>query len=77
MKEGDVPVAFTGSAVGLVSVLGYTPDVFMGPMMGYLLVSSPGPLGHQHVFLMVFGFAIIGLGASMLFSHITRKKRGA
>ncbi len=75
MKEGNVPVAFTGSAVGLVSVIGYTPDVFMGPVMGYLLDSSPGPLGHQHVFLVVFGFAIIGLGASMLFSHITRKIR--
>jgi len=73
MKEGNVPVAFTGSAVGLVSVIGYTPDVFMGPVMGYLLDSSPGPLGHQHVFLVVFGFAIIGLGTSMLFSHITRK----
>lgn len=73
MKEGNVPVAFTGSAVGLVSVIGYTPDVFMGPVMGYLLDNSPGPLGHQHVFLVVFGFAIIGLGTSMLFSHITRK----
>jgi len=77
MKEGNVPVAFTGSAVGLVSVVGYTPDIFMGPVMGYLLDSSPGPVGHQHVFLMVFGFAIIGLGASVLFSHITRKKRNA
>lgn len=73
MKEGNVPVAFTGSAVGLVSVIGYTPDVFMGPVMGYLLDNSPGPLGYQHVFLVVFGFAIIGLGTSMLFSHITRK----
>lgn len=75
MKEGNVPVAFTGSAVGLVSVVGYTPDIFMGPVMGYLLDSSPGPVGHQHVFLMVFGFAIIGLGASVLFSHITQGRR--
>ena len=42
MEEGQVPLAYTGSAVGLVSVIGYTPDIFMGPLMGYLLDSAPG-----------------------------------
>src|SRR5262249_23090439 len=37
MREGKVPMAYTGSAVGLVSVIGYAPDIFMGPLMGYLL----------------------------------------
>jgi hypothetical protein len=30
MKEGRVPLAYTGSAVGFVPLIGYTPDVFMG-----------------------------------------------
>lgn len=38
--EAKVPVAFTGSAVGVVSVIGFTPDIFMGPLMGYLLDRS-------------------------------------
>jgi MFS family permease len=70
MKEGKIPVAFTGSTVGLVSVVGYTPDIFMGPVMGYLLDRSPGPTGHQHVFLVVFGFAIAGLAGSVAFRHL-------
>jgi sugar phosphate permease len=74
MKEGAVPVAFTGSAVGLVSVLGYTPDVFMGPAMGYLLDRSPGPVGHQHVFWLVFAFAVAGFAGSLVFRHITRRQ---
>jgi MFS family permease len=75
MEEGKIPVGFTGSAVGLVSVVGYTPDIFMGPVMGYLLDRSPGPTGHQHVFLVVFGFALAGLVGSLVFRHLTRPKQ--
>jgi nitrate/nitrite transporter NarK len=72
MKEGRIPLAFTGSAVGFVSLLGYTPDVFMGPLMGYLLDRSPGATGHQHVFWVVTGFALLGLAASLVFQCVTR-----
>lgn len=73
MREGKVPIAYTGSAVGLVSLIGYTPDVFMGPLMGYLLDQSPGAAGHQHVFWVVTGFALVGLVASLRFASVTRK----
>lgn len=72
-QEARVPLVITGSAVGLVSVLGYTPDVFMGPLMGYLLDRSPGALGHQHVFGLLAVFAAAGLLATLLFQRVTRK----
>jgi hypothetical protein len=67
-------VAYTGCAVGFVSVIGYTPDVFMGPLMGYLLDRSPGAVGQQHVFWAVSGFALVGLVASYLFSRVIRER---
>jgi nitrate/nitrite transporter NarK len=70
--ETQVPLAFTGSAVGLVSVVGYTPDVFMGPLMGYLIDRSPGATGHQHVFGVIGGFATVGLITTLLFQRVTR-----
>lgn len=70
--ESHVPRAYTGTAVGVVSVLGYTPDIFMGPLMGQLLDSSPGVLGHQHLFATLAGFALLGLGASWAFERVTR-----
>lgn len=75
MREGKVPLAYTGATVGLVSMIGYTPDVFMGPLMGYLLDQSPGALGHQHVFWVVTGFAVLGLLASWRFAKVTSKMR--
>lgn len=71
-EEARVPLAFTGSAVGVVSVIGYTPEVFAGPMMGYLLDRSPGASGHQHVFGVVAAFAVVGLVATLLFQKVAR-----
>lgn len=72
LAEGAVPLAYTGSAVGVVSVLGFTPDVFMGPLMGVLLDNSPGLPGHQHVFAAVAGFGAIGLLAALIFRRVRR-----
>jgi hypothetical protein len=36
MRYGRVLMAFTGFALGLVLSIGYTPDLLMGPLMGYL-----------------------------------------
>ena len=72
LAEGAVPLAYTGSAAGVVSVLGFTPDVFMGPLMGVLLDRSPGLSGHQHMFAAVAGFGAIGLLAALVFRRVTR-----
>jgi MFS family permease len=71
MKEGRVPLSYTGSAVGLVSVIGYTPDVFMGPLMGHLLDDAPGATGHRLVFLVVMAFSIVGFIASIVFVKLS------
>ncbi len=72
LAEGAVPLAFTGSAIGVVSVVGFTPDVFMGPLMGVLLDNSPGVLGHRHVFAWVAMFGTVGLIATIAFRRITK-----
>ncbi|MFC2096498.1 nitrate/nitrite transporter, partial [Bacteroidota bacterium] len=53
MQRGQIPLILTGTAVGIISLIGYTPDIFAGPVMGYLLENSPGIEGHQHVFWML------------------------
>jgi len=75
-RETQLPLAITGSAVGLVSIVGYTPDVFMGPLMGYLLDRAPGALGHRHLFAAVAGFATLGLVLTWLFRSVSGKSQG-
>lgn len=73
LKEGNIPLALTGTAVGVISFIGYTPDIFAGPMMGYLLDNNPGRIGHQHVFMMLGIFSLVGLIASFIFLRIHSK----
>lgn len=70
MESGQIPLALTGTAVGLISLIGYTPDIFAGPAMGYLLDSAPGQTGHQNVFWMLAGFALIGGIASGYYHYL-------
>ena len=73
LKEAKVPFALTGTAVGLISVVGYSPDIFAGPIMGYLLDTYPGVVGHQYVYLILVVFSVIGLIASLRFARLTKK----
>jgi Na+/melibiose symporter-like transporter len=72
-EEGHVPAIETGTATGLVSVIGFTPDIFMGPMSGWILDRSPGLQGHQDFYLLMACFSFLGLVASVFFSRLGRK----
>jgi len=73
LKEGDISLALTGTAVGVISLSGYTPDIFASPLMGYFLDKFPGVEGHQYVYAFLGLFSIIGLIASSRFARITKK----
>ena len=72
LKEANVAFALTGTAVGIISVVGYSPDIFAGPIMGYLLDKNPGIIGHQYVYFMLVIFSVIGLIASIRFARLTK-----
>lgn len=75
IHEARIPIIYTGTAVGLISILGFTPDVFMSPWMGYLLDNNPGASGHRQVFAVLALFAFMGLLASLVFTYLTKKKK--
>nr|WP_298929004.1 MFS transporter [uncultured Allomuricauda sp.] len=75
MERGEIPLILTGTAVGLISIIGYTPDIFAGPAMGYLLDNSPGAEGHQHVFWMLAVFSLIGGIAAWFYFRLYSKEK--
>lgn len=64
LEEAKIPIAVTGTAVGFISVVGYTPDIFTGLINGYFLDKYDKFVGHQIVFGIMTVFAVIGLIAS-------------
>lgn len=75
MESGRIPLTLTGTAVGLISLVGYTPDIFAGPAMGYLLDVSPGVKGHQDVFWMLAFFSFVGGIAAWYYFRLYRTKK--
>lgn len=74
MEEGRIPLVLTGTAVGIISFVGYTPEVFAGLAIGYFLDASPGIMGHQNVFWMLVIFSAIGFLASFIFYRISKRR---
>ena len=69
-QEGQIPMAITGTAIGVVSVIGYTPDIYVAAVAGYLIDRSPGLPGFQHMFLGLLVTAIIGAVAAWAFHRL-------
>lgn len=70
LSSGGVAIYLTGTAIGIVSIIGYTPDIFATPIYGYLLDTYPGIKGHQFVYLILAIFSIIGIYISLKFKKI-------
>ena len=52
--------------MGLISVIGFLPDVFFGPLSGIALDNVPGAAGHQIVFAGTAILALVGAGLSVI-----------
>lgn len=66
VAESRVPLAVTGTAIGVISVIGFTPDIFFAPAMGWLLDNHTPLVGHQYVFGGLMAFACLGFFCSLL-----------
>tara|TARA_R110002096_G_scaffold142058_1_gene297092 strand:+ start:2565 stop:3878 length:1314 start_codon:yes stop_codon:yes gene_type:complete len=75
LEEAEIPIALTGTAVGLVSIVGYTPDIFSGPMFGILVDNPDKILGLQNAFIVLTVFSAVGLIASILFFKLSKEKK--
>lgn len=69
LAESKMPLPVTGTAIGMISVVGFTPDIFFAPAMGWLLDNNAVIEGHQWVFTLMGTFALVGLIASLLFTR--------
>ena len=70
LEKGEIPLKATGTAVGLISIVGYAPDVFSGPVIGYLLEQYKGVEGYAYVFALLLSFSFIGFLASWKFHKL-------
>ena len=69
LEEGGIAPAVTGTAAGVISAIGFTPDVFMPLLGGMLLDAYPGAEGYRYY----YGFiALMCAGGSLAAWSIMR-----
>lgn len=61
LAEGGVPQRLTGTAVGVVAVIGYAPDVVTPWLWGRLLDALPGADGYQALFGSLAAGSVLGI----------------
>lgn len=66
VKESKIDLKVTGTAVGFISLIGYTPDIFFAPLSGRLLDLAPGEQGFVYYFILMIGISIVGLVSTLL-----------
>ena len=75
VKESRIDLKVTGTAVGFISLVGYTPDIFFGPISARILDASPGAEGFENYFLMMMAIAFIGLLVAIGLNLINHKTK--
>ena len=72
LEQGGVPVAITGTVTGVVSVIGYMPDMFLPVLGGMILDASPGADGYQNLFRFVAALNVLGLTLPRFPGHLVK-----
>ena len=67
IEETKTPIQLTGTLVGIISVVGFMPDIFMSLFIGYMLGENPTNMAYQHLFTTFTIIPVIGLIATLGF----------
>jgi hypothetical protein len=66
IQEIKTPSQITGTTIGIVSFIGFTPEIFFGSISGRILDANPGLEGHQNYFIFLVMIALIGIVTTWL-----------
>ena len=69
IEEARLDKHITGNAVGLISVLGFTPDIFFASVTGRILDANPGAVGFQHYFLLMALISAAGMAITLVLAR--------
>ncbi|WP_084717547.1 MFS transporter [Vibrio rhizosphaerae] len=60
VREAGIPMKVAGTAIGIASIIGYTPDLFLSTMFGHWL-DTYGNSGYSMIFSFLGGMSLLGL----------------
>ena len=74
LQETKIPTNIIGFSVGIISLIGFFPDVYIGPIFGYFLDTYTKLKAFNLCYVFLLILSLIGF-YSALKLHISKKKR--
>ncbi|MEG0306441.1 MAG: MFS transporter [Clostridium sp.] len=77
MSEGDIPEQYSGTAAGIISTVGYLPEIFCSLLAGILIDGYPGVTGFRYYFGFLIVMLLIGAGVVLVWKRYLKNKKQA
>lgn len=74
MDEGAIPERLSGSAAGVISTIGYLPEIFCSLLAGNWLGSHEGVEGYRIIFIFLIAMLLIGAVFVVIWMKYLKKK---
>ncbi len=75
LEETRTPKHLTGASVAVIAFVGYTPEIFFGPITGRIIDANPGVQGHLNYFAFLAGAAVVGIIMTALLIWLKKRQR--
>ena len=75
LEETRTPKHLTGASVAVIAFVGYTPEIFFGPITGRILDANPGVQGHLNYFAFLTAAAVLGIIMTTLLIWLKKRQR--
>jgi len=69
----NIAVRIKGLAIGVMSLIGYSPDIYLPLLNGYLLERFPDKIGYSLYFSVIVGMGIVGTMAAWRLHILVRR----
>lgn len=74
MDEGGIPERLSGSAAGLISTIGYLPEIFCSLMAGKILDAYSGETGYKIIFAIIIAAMLLGAALTIVWKKVVTNK---
>ncbi|NCE99802.1 nitrate/nitrite transporter [Emergencia sp. 1XD21-10] len=73
MDEGAIPEKYSGTAAGIISTVGYLPEIFVSVMAGIMIDQNPGVGGYRQFFGFMIGMLLLGAVITVVWIRFLKK----
>ena len=75
MDEGQIPERYSGTAAGIISTVGYLPEIFCSLLAGVLIDGYPGVTGYRYYFSFLIVMLLLGAGMVLVWKRFLKKSQ--